>query len=442
LSTEIRPYILDIHWTRGVFAVGRAIRDARLDSPSARAKLKPSGKPYWRLIDTGLHLGYRRGRTGGSWNARRYLGEERYEVEKIGEADDVQAADGRAILTFSQAQGAARAWAVDKRKPKGQGPYTVGKALDAYAERLEAEHKKSLSDTRNRIENDIRPQLGEKLVDDLAREELARWLKQLADRPRRVRGKKGKKARDLAKPGTDDERRRRRASANRTMTVLRAALNQAFREGKAHTDSAWRTVKPFREVERARVRYFTTDEIKRLVNAAQGPFRALVNAALFTGCRYGELARMRVGDFNPDAGTVFVGQSKSGKARHVVLTDEGQRFFSQITAGKSTDALMLPKTNGSAWAASHQLRPMEEACKAAKIPRAGFHILRHTAASHLVMSGVPMPVVAQNLGHADSRMTEKHYAHLAPSYLAEQIRKFAPTFGTVEEGNVEELRRA
>ena len=52
------------------------------------------------------------------------------------------------------------------------------------------------------------------------------------------------------------------------------------------------------------------------------------------------------------------------------------------------------------------------------------------------MSGVPLNVVAHNLGHADTRMTERHYAHLAPSYLAETIRKFAPTFGTPDDTNV------
>jgi len=45
-----------------------------------------------------------------------------------------------------------------------------------------------------------------------------------------------------------------------------------------------------------------------------------------------------------------------------------------------------------------------------------FHILRHTHGSHLAMPGVPMGVIAAQLGHADTRMTEKHYTHLAPSY--------------------------
>lgn len=149
------------------------------------------------------------------------------------------------------------------------------------------------------------------------------------------------------------------------------------------------------------------------------------------------MTRLRVGDFNPDSGTVFVGQSKSGKARHVVLTGEGQKFFEILTAGRPGDTLMLHHADGSAWGASHQIRPMAEVCRAANItPAAGFHIIRHTAASHWVMSGVPLNVVAHNLGHADTRMTERHYAHLAPSYVAETIRKFAPDFGTADVAGV------
>lgn len=42
------------------------------------------------------------------------------------------------------------------------------------------------------------------------------------------------------------------------------------------------------------------------------------------------------------------------------------------------------------------------------------------------MRGVPMGVIAEQLDHADTRMTEKHYAHLAPSYVADAIRAHFP----------------
>ena len=278
---------------------------------------------------------------------------------------------------------------------------------------------------------DIRPKLGERFVADLTTDDIQKWLTGLVGKGR----------------GADPDQdgiRGRRASANRVLTILRAALNQTFRDRKEiTTDVAWRVVKPFREVDAPRLRYFTKDEVRRILNSAQGDFRDLVKAALFTGCRYGELTRFRVGDFNPDSGTVFVGQSKSGKARHVVLTEEGRRFFETLTAGRAGDALMLAHTDGTAWGASHQIRLMAEVCKTATItPAASFHILRHTAASHLVMAGVPLNVVAHNLGHADTRMTEKHYAHLAPSYVAETIRKFAPDFGTGDDSNIVSIEQA
>ncbi len=422
----------------------------QIDSPTARGKLKASGKPYFVAggVD-GLHLGYRKGKDAGKWVSRQYVGGEKYVVKTIGIADDLSPsgkgpkveADGAKVLTFNQAQEKARALALAAKQPESKPslPFTVNEALDAYFAHLDADQGKSVADAMNRADRLIRPTLGKILVADLTRDEIRDWRNAVGAMPRHTRGKKGMVSRALESPKTEEETRKRHASANRTLTVLKAALNRAFEDGKAISDAAWRAVKPFREVESARVRYFTVEEVRRLVNAAQGDFRALVNAALFTGCRYGELVRLKVGDFNPDAGTVFVGKSKSGKARHVVLTDEGQTFFRQLIAGRASEDLMLKRADGGAWGVSHQLRPMREICERAGIAAAGFHTFRHTSASLLVMAGVPLPVVAKNLGHADSRMTERHYAHLAPSYLAETIRKFAPTLGTVEDSNVKSI---
>jgi hypothetical protein len=55
------------------------------------------------------------------------------------------------------------------------------------------------------------------------------------------------------------------------------------------------------------------------------------------------------------------------------------------------------------------------------------------------MSGVPLLIVAKNLGHADTRMVEQHYGHLAPGYIADAIEAGAPKFGFTA-GNVTALR--
>jgi integrase len=62
--------------------------------------------------------------------------------------------------------------------------------------------------------------------------------------------------------------------------------------------------------------------------------------------------------------------------------------------------------------------------------------LRHTWASHAVMGGVPLMVVAKNLGHADTKMVEQHYGHLAPSYIADAIRAGAPRFGVASDQKI------
>jgi len=151
---------------------------------------------------------------------------------------------------------------------------------------------------------------------------------------------------------------------------------------------------------------------------------------------------MHVADFNADAGVVTVRQSKAGKPRHVVLTDEGQRLFTALTAGKLANDPVFIRRDGGIWRKSHQLRPMLEACERAKIkPAISFHVLRHTHGSTLAMRGAPMGVIAEQLGHADTRMTEKHYAHLAPSYVADTIRAHFPTLGIAGETSVAALKR-
>ena len=55
------------------------------------------------------------------------------------------------------------------------------------------------------------------------------------------------------------------------------------------------------------------------------------------------------------------------------------------------------------------------------------------------MNGTPLLVVAKNLGHADTRMVERHYGHLSGDYVKAVIRENAPKFG-FKAGNVMPMR--
>jgi integrase len=149
--------------------------------------------------------------------------------------------------------------------------------------------------------------------------------------------------------------------------------------------------------------------------------------SLETGCRYGELCALKVSDLDPENSTLVIRHSKSGRPRHVYLTEEGAAFFEALSLGRARDELMVLHADGTPWRPSHQHRPMREACLNARIdPPVSFHSLRHSYASALTKAGVPLQVVASALGHADARMTEKHYAHLAPSHVAQLIRDNLP----------------
>jgi integrase len=415
--------------------MARTVRDANLETRTARLRLPIRSEPYWRGLEKGFALGYRRRGKGGTWLARRRPAVGGYAEHKIGTSDDLQDADGVAILNYGQAQKAARAWwRVELRREEGHdtrsGPYTIADAVADYMKEFEGRGGRSIYQTRRVAEAHILPALGTVLVGKLTAKKIEEWHRGLAAKPALARSRPGRKPNHRKADKTTDGVRKRRATANRILTVLKAALNHAWKAGHVASDDAWRRVKPFKAVDTARVRYLSEAECVRLVNACEPAFGNLVRGALLTGCRYSELTGMRVADFNADAGVVTVRESKAGKPRHVVLTDEGQHLFTSLTAGKlGTDPIFV-RADGGLWGTSHQLRRMQEVSEQAKIkPAVSFHVLRHTHGSTLAMSGVPMGVIAQQLGHADTRMTEKHYAHLAPSYVANTIRAHFPKLG-------------
>jgi integrase len=342
------------------------------------------------------------------------VGDDSYVVQRLAQADDDAPANGADILDYAQALTAARG-------SKGQpaGPYTVAQAVADYLKTLAGEGRSAdaIRDVEWRARAHILPKLGKVEVAALTAPRLRKWRDDLAATAPRLRTRKGEaqKYADVA----DGVPRARRATANRTWTILRAALNLAFQNDEVVSDTAWRKVKPFAKVDAHRPRWLTIAEAKKLIAACDPDFRLLVRAALATGCRYSELTRLQPGDFN--GATLHIARSKSGVTRDVVLTDEGDAFFKGVE-------LPLRKANGQPWGRSDQSRPMKEAVARANIPAIGFHGLRHTWASLAIMNGVPANVVALNLGHRGTRMVEKFYGHLSADYVSDAIKAGAPKF--------------
>lgn len=401
----------------------RQLKEHHLDSPTARRRLRPRPEPYWRRVTRRAHLGYRRNPVGeGKWVARFYDGRA-YREETLGAADDGCEPDGMEVLDFTQAHRLAQRWF----KQRGlvlagvveqQGPYTVEDCARDYLAWY-VDHRRSIRGIRYTLEGYVLPAFGDREVASLTTTELRLWLQEIArSRSRRL-------IRQSTEPLTEEESRRRKATANRVWAAFRAALNMAFNEGRVASDLAWRRVKPFRNVDRPRVRFLELEEVRALIAACEPDFRLLVQGALHTGCRYGELVGLRVDGYRD--GAVHLHETKSGRPRVVFLSEEGEEFFEDLVEGAGPLEHVFLREDGTTWQKSQQARRMEAASEAAGIePAATFHVLRHTYASHYLMNGGDLAGLSRQLGHADTRMTMRHYSHLAEGWRREAARKFAP----------------
>lgn len=441
--------------------MARTKRSAKLDSRNKRLLLKV-GVRHLEPVQPGRYLIYQRplDGSGGGWHARWYDSKTRGQKQRrLGSADDFNNADGIEVLNYPQALVKAEEWfrscareavLIATGEVRGDGPYTVGNAIQDYLEAAQRRGMKGFSFTTQAANAHILPCLGQIEFSTLTRKQIELWLLGIAENPRRKTGKVRSEPAFLPPPKTEDEKRRRKATANRILTVLRAALNQAH-EKFPFANTPWRDVKPFRGVNCTKTRFLSIEEQQALVAACGTEFRPLVQAALFTGARYGELCRLRVQDFNLKAGTLYIAPGKSGKDRQIYLAPEAITWMAEFVEGRAGNEFLLSRSNPKRttrkdmietgkWARYDEIYPMKLACIAAGIIPVTFHELRHAYASTLINRGVIPVYVASNLGHSDTRMVERVYGHLCANAQASAIRDLAPILGIGGKSGITPLR--
>ena len=391
----------------------------RLDTREQRKGLLPRDAPYYQDVAKGIAIGYRKGTIGASWSLRVFNGK-RYHKTPVGSADDVLPADGISIYAWKDVLKVAltepaRADAYNSR-------YSVEQCVADYFQHRRAKDRSAgpLMIDEGRVKPFVE-RFGTTQVTALTTSDLQVWRDRMVTQP----------SADLAVG--DAERRRivraSQATANRTWTVCRAALNHAFRGGRVDFDLAWRRIQPFQDVDEPRRRFLSVAEANRLMACCSGPFRDLVQAALLTGLRPGELIRLVVAQFQKTRLEVSAG--KSGKSRYVPLTTQGVGHFKKITKGRAPTDLMLPAPDGGAWTTKRYGRAMESAVIDAKLKsRAVFYDLRRSYGSLLANAHANDATIAHALGHADTRMTRRHYAHLLDSSVAAELQAKLPKFNS------------
>ena len=241
----------------------------KLDTRSARAKLAIRNSIYWVSLAPGCALGYRKGPKGGVWIAK--LAKAGLRTHKtLGPADDALDPDGVLAISYADAQTRAREWFAARHQAGTarhwplQGP-RCGRRLSRLVQR----HRQEVASRRLRRASTPSscPGLATWTSLSLTPARLRKWHMDIAAAPPRLRTRPGEKQKVRDTADDPEAQRRRRATANRILTVLKAALNHAWREGKVPSDDAWRRVAPFREADAARVHYLNRDECRRLVNA-------------------------------------------------------------------------------------------------------------------------------------------------------------------------------
>lgn len=168
---------------------------------------------------------------------------------------------------------------------------------------------------------------------------------------------------------------------------------------------------PIRGITKNKKRFLSLEEIEKVRKVTRGTsLEMLVTTALYTGMRRAELINLRYEDIDIEKKIIYVKQrndftTKSKKERVIPLNATLLDMY-RPSAKKKGNCFTI----SIHWATEYFISLMVKH----NMPDVGLHTLRHTFASHLAMSGVPLFYIAQWLGHSTTHVTEL-YAHFCPN---------------------------
>ncbi|MFZ1075754.1 MAG: site-specific integrase [Minisyncoccia bacterium] len=185
--------------------------------------------------------------------------------------------------------------------------------------------------------------------------------------------------------------------------------------------------------------YLSFDESELLLFHSDGVIRELILTGLKTGMRLGELIGLQWASIDWHNRLIIVrhswshyakalGSPKSNRERHIDMTSD---LYEMLFRMKKDTGFVFLDANGKNFDHYRLGRKLTNLCQKAGLRHIGWHTLRHTFASHLVMLGAPVPAVQKLMGHSSIEMTMR-YAHLAPSTLRTTIDLLNPTWALSE----------
>jgi len=380
-----------------------------LQTPTARARLTPRGKPYATRLIPGVWLAYRAAQSGtGAWVVIAADGKGGRWQKVIAHADDKAASDGTTVLTYEQAANKARALARGDANAAADRPATIGESLAAYEADLTGRGRAAYN---------------------------ARWAthhlpQHLAAQPlSQVTAKQLRHWRDgLIKAGMLP------ATCNRMLKGIHAAFNLAAKLDTrvAANAPAWKVgLEALPNTVTARDAVLTDRQVMAVVAAAydiSDAFGLYVQVHAEVGARSSQLARCTVADLHRDKLMVPASHKGRGGGRGghvgVPLTPALAAGLRKAAAVRPGGAPLLTRADGAAWQpriADHR-DPFERAARAAGLPKGTtIYSLRHSSIARALLRGAPIKIVA-DWHDTSTAIIERHYGRFIVHHADDLIR--------------------
>lgn len=211
------------------------------------------------------------------------------------------------------------------------------------------------------------------------------------------------------------------ATINKGMMVVKHMAGVAARSGWGWMDreraAIIREVGTLREPP-GRQRPIKPKELTAILGAFQRVdsrfARRVVQAALLTGCRLGELLALESGDVDLKRGVLDLSKTKQNRNHQIVVTPPLAAVLKEALAEeKRKGAAVFVNRAGKAYTVDGFSKHFAHVADRAKVPDITFHDLRRHVGTLLINEGERLEVVSKLLGHSNVAVTQRSYAHLS-----------------------------
>lgn len=365
----------------------------QIHKAGVRAKLTVRREPYWARIQRGEYIGFRKLPDGsGTWIARRRGDDGKQSYKSLGFDTD--------SFGFDEAKAAAGAWFKLKEADIHTDEIvTVADACRRYVEERRGSKSAACAhDAEKRFQRTVYDTpFGDRALAKIRATQIKAWRDDLKLSP---------------------------GGSNRTLTAVKAALNLAVRERNVDPAQAreWADVKPLPGGNKRRDLFLDLEQRRALLSASSGALRDLIEAAILTGARVGELVHARRNQLELRTGMLTL-TGKTG-TRTVPLAPAALELFTRLAASKLPSAYLLTRDDGKPWQHSDWDELVREAAHKAELPAGTcLYTLRHSFITTALTQGQMNTLDVARLVGTSLTMIEKHYGHLVASAARDRLAK-------------------